>query len=69
MWAIVVVLLGMLTGPQTFVITETGTFPNQQACQAAIKASVPSKLDAKSKTEFAGGYRQYVCVRVHDAPK
>lgn len=69
MWTIVVVLVGMLTGPQTFVVTDAGTFKDQKSCQAAIAASVPSQLDAKSKAEFAGGYRQYTCVRVHGTPK
>ena len=69
MWTIVVVLVGMLTGPQTFVVTDVGTFGDQKACQAALKASVPSKLDAKTKVEFAGGYRQYVCVKVHGTGK
>jgi hypothetical protein len=69
MWTIVVVLVGMLTGPQTFVVTDAGTFADQKTCQAAIKASVPAKLDAKSKAEYSGGYRQYVCVRVHGTPR
>jgi hypothetical protein len=48
------------------VITDAGTFKTEAGCQAAIKASVPSSLDAASKAAFAAGGRKYVCVRVDE---
>jgi hypothetical protein len=64
LWAIVVVLVGMLTGPQIFVVSDT-TFNSKAECEAKIAASVPSTLEPKVKKEWEGGYRTYTCVRVH----
>lgn len=66
MWAVVVVTLAMLTGPQALVVTQPGTFKTEAGCQAAIKASVPASLDAPSKAAYAAGARKYVCVRVEE---
>ena len=63
-WAIVVVMLHGLSGPQTFVITDAGTFASKTACQAKIAAAVPSTLTPANKQEWQDGYRQYLCVRV-----
>ncbi|MEJ0026068.1 MAG: hypothetical protein WDN01_08585 [Rhizomicrobium sp.] len=68
MWTIAIVLVGMLTGPQVFVVPEAGTFKDKAACQAGIAASVPAKLEPGAKKEWQDGYRQYVCVRVHGVP-
>lgn len=64
MWAIVVVMLGLLTGPKVYVVTDAGTFATKPKCEAAISAAVPSDLKGASKAEYEAGYRQYVCVRV-----
>jgi hypothetical protein len=66
MWAVVVVTVNLLAGPQAVVVTAPGTFKTEAGCLAAIKASVPSSLDAASKTAFAAGARKYVCVRVEE---
>jgi hypothetical protein len=66
MWAVVVVTVNLLAGPQAVVITDAGTFKTEAGCQAAIKASVPSSLDAASKAAFAAGGRKYVSVRVDE---
>jgi len=63
---VVVVTVNLLAGPQVLVVTAHGTFKTETACQAAIKTSVPSSLDAASKAAFAAGARKYVCVRVEE---
>ncbi|MEI9885243.1 MAG: hypothetical protein WDN08_01890 [Rhizomicrobium sp.] len=67
LWAIAIVLIGMLSGPQIHVV-EGSTFNNKAACEAGIAASVPAKLEPDAKKEWEAGYRQYVCVRVHGVP-
>jgi hypothetical protein len=66
MWAVVVVTVNLLAGPQAIVVTAPGTFKTEAACQNAIKGSVPASLDAASKAAFAAGARKYVCVRVEE---
>jgi hypothetical protein len=66
MWAIVVVHLGLLSGPQALPITDAGTFKSEAACAAALKAAIPAKLDVPSRAEFDRGERRYVCVRVNE---
>ena len=66
MWAVVVITLNLLAGPQAIVVTAPGTFKTEAACLAAIKASVPSSLDGPTKAAFARGARKYVCVRVEE---
>ena len=64
MWNIVVVLSGLLTGPEVYAVTEAGVFKTEKACQAAIAAAVPSELKAETKAQYEGGYRKYVGVKV-----
>ncbi len=66
MWAVVVVTVNLLAGPQAIVVTAPDTFKTEAACQNAIKGSVPASLDAASKAAFAAGARKYVCVRVEE---
>jgi hypothetical protein len=66
MWAVVVVTVNLLAGPQAIVVTAPGTFKTEAGCLASIKASVPASLDAPSKAAFASGARKYVCVRVDE---
>ncbi|MEW6256773.1 MAG: hypothetical protein AB1592_12520 [Pseudomonadota bacterium] len=67
MWAIVVVLLQALTGPETHVVTQAGVFSSEEACKASIASSVPAKLDGEALAQFKDGYRRYSCVRVRGA--
>ncbi|MBA4789734.1 MAG: hypothetical protein H2042_08575 [Rhizobiales bacterium] len=67
MWAIVVVLLQALSGPEVHVITQAGTYTSEDACKAAIAASIPAKLDGEPLAQFKNGYRRYTCVRVNGA--
>jgi len=69
MWAVVVVMLAMLSGPQAIVITDAGTFKTEGECQASIAAAIPSKLDAESKAQLEKGERRYVCVRAIEPQK
>lgn len=62
-WAIAVIVIGMLAGPQVRVATDQ-RFDSKATCEAGIAASVPAKLDAGAKREWEDGYRQYVCVRL-----
>ena len=66
MWAVVVVGLGLLTGPNIVPVTDAGTFTTEAACQASIAAAVPSSLDADARAEFERGERRYICVRVKE---
>lgn len=66
MWAAVVVMLGLLTGPEAIPITEAGTFSTEAACQSAIAAAVPGTLDPEARASFERGERRYVCVRVRE---
>ncbi len=56
MWAIVVVLLQALTGPETHVVTQAGVFSSEEACKASIASSVPAKLDGEALAQFKDGY-------------
>lgn len=71
MWAIVIVMLHALSGPQARAITEPAgeqhVFATEAECQARIKEAVPAKLGEKSAKEFAEGTRRYVCVRISNA--
>ena len=63
MWSIVVVLSGLLTGPEAYAVTDAGIFKTEEACKAAIEASVPSQLDEAARIQFEGGYRKFICVK------
>lgn len=63
MWSIVVVLSGLLTGPEAYAVTDAGVFKTEEACKAAIAASVPSQLEETARVQYEGGYRQFVCVK------
>ncbi|OYW56586.1 MAG: hypothetical protein B7X99_13290 [Rhizobiales bacterium 17-65-6] len=67
MWAITIILLQALTGPETHVVMQAGVFASEDACKASIASSVPGKLDAEAAQQFRDGYRRYVCVRVRGA--
>lgn len=64
MWAVVVVFIGMISGPRAIAVTDAGTFKTEQECQAAIRAAIPSRLEGAAKAEFTRGERRYVCVHV-----
>jgi hypothetical protein len=64
MWAVIVVSIGLLTGPEAVVVLQDGSYKSEQTCQAAIRANVPAKLDAAAKAAVQRGERRYVCVRV-----
>ena len=64
MWAVVVVFIGMISGPRAIAVTDAGTFKSEAECQAAIRAAIPSKLDGAARAEFTRGERRYVCVHV-----
>ena len=66
MWAVVVVTVTLLAGPQAIVVTAPGTFKTEAGCQAAIKASVPASLDAPRHARVERRDRKYVCVRVDE---
>ncbi len=63
MWSIVVVLSGLLTGPEAYAVTDAGIFKTEDACKAAIAASVPSQLDEAARVQYEGGYRKFICVK------
>ncbi len=69
MWAVVVVMLGFLSGPSAIPVTDAGTFSNEAACTASIKKAVPLSLDATARGEFDRGERRYICVRVKEAKR
>jgi hypothetical protein len=69
MWAVVVVFAALVAGPHAVAVTDAGTFKTESDCQAAIRAAVPSKLDAAAKAQFAKGERRYVCVRLTEDTK
>jgi hypothetical protein len=66
MWAVIVVSIGLLTGPEAVVVLQDGSYKSEQSCQAAIRANVPGKLDAAAKAAVQRGERRYVCVRVQE---
>ena len=66
MWAVVSVMLGMLTGPEAIPVTDAGTFSTEAACQASITAAVPGTLEADARAEFQRGERRYICIRVKE---
>ncbi|MEP0707052.1 hypothetical protein [Parvibaculum sp.] len=63
MWSIVVVLSGLLTGPEIHAVTEAGIFKTEESCEAAIAEGVKTKLEGDAKKEYEGGYRKFVCVK------
>ncbi len=67
MWNIIAVLSGLLTGPEAYAVTDAGIFKTEESCKAAITEAVNSKLDEETKAQYEGGYRQFVCVRIHGA--
>lgn len=67
MWAIVAVSLHLLAGPDTWAVTDAGTFKDKAACEAEISASVPSKLSEKDKEMYEAGELSYVCIKVRGA--
>ncbi|QIB34426.1 hypothetical protein [Ancylobacter pratisalsi] len=70
MWAIVMVALHVLTGPQIRVITKPAdvqhVYASEEACQAVLKADLPGKLQGETAQQYEDGYRRYVCVRIRD---
>ena len=67
MWSVVVVLSGLLTGPEAYAVTEAGVFKTEESCKAAITEGVKTKLEGKARTEYEDGYRQFVCVKTMGA--
>ena len=50
------------------MVTEAGTFSTEEACNAALAASVPAKLDKENEKAWREGYRRYVCVKALALP-
>ncbi|QTL05875.1 hypothetical protein J5J86_11590 [Aquabacter sp. L1I39] len=67
MWAVAVILLHALSGPETHVVTQAGIYSTEDKCKAGIAASVPGRLEGEPLQQFKDGYRRYVCVRVEGA--
>lgn len=71
MWAIVIVALHALTGPQVRVVTKPAdaqhVYATEAACQAVLKADLPGKLKDETAKQYEDGYRRYVCVRIREA--
>ena len=71
MWAIVIIALHALTGPQVRVVTkpegQQHVYASQAACETALKADVPAKIKDKALKQYEDGYRQYACVRISGA--
>jgi hypothetical protein len=63
MWTIVVVLSGLLTGPEIHAVTEAGIFKTEESCNAAIAEGVKTQLEGEAKAQYEGGYRKFVCVK------
>ncbi|MEQ9226799.1 MAG: hypothetical protein RLO15_10650 [Parvibaculum sp.] len=64
MWSIVVILSGLLTGPEAYSVAEAGIFKTEESCKTAIGAAVETELDSQAKTQYDDGYRRFVCVRL-----
>ncbi|MGK2739476.1 hypothetical protein ACSHT0_01150 [Tepidicaulis sp. LMO-SS28] len=64
MWAVVTMLVHFLSGPDSYVVTDAGTFETKEACESAIAAAVPSQLEGDALEQFKSGNRVYACVKV-----
>ncbi|MFG1461507.1 hypothetical protein V5F77_01295 [Xanthobacter sp. DSM 24535] len=67
MWAVAVILLHALSGPDTHVVSQAGVFASEESCKAGLAVGVPSKLEGEALQQYKDGYRRYVCVRVGGA--
>lgn len=67
MWAIAIILLHALKGPETYVVTQAGVFASEESCKAGLTAGVPTRLEGEALEQFKDGYRRYVCVRIGGA--
>jgi len=67
MWAIAVILLHALSGPETHVVSQPGVFATEDSCKAGLASGVPARLEGEALQQFKDGYRRYVCVRVGGA--
>ncbi|HQS11413.1 MAG: hypothetical protein B7X99_15725 [Rhizobiales bacterium 17-65-6] len=67
MWAIAVILLSALSGPEAHVVTKAGLFTSEDSCKAGLAAGVPARLEGEAVQQFKDGYRRFVCVRVGGA--
>lgn len=64
MYAILAVSIHLLSGPHVWAVTDAGTFTDKSSCEAAITASVPSKLKEDEAKAHEAGELQYVCLKV-----
>jgi len=71
MWAIVIIALHALTGPQIRVVTkpagEQHVYASEADCKAVLEADLPAKLQDNTRKQYEDGFRRYACVRIAGA--
>lgn len=67
MWVIVLVTVGLATGPNVGVVTESGLFADRATCERELAEKVPAVLEPDLRAAWERGERVYACVRLSGA--
>lgn len=64
MWVIMAVSIQLLAGPNTWAVTDEGTFQSGEECQAALSEAVPRTLSEGMRIAWEQDELKFICVKV-----
>ncbi|GAB4510778.1 MAG: hypothetical protein Tsb0019_05590 [Roseibium sp.] len=64
MWVIMAVSIQLLSGPNTWAVTDQGTFQNEAECEAALAEAVPRTLSDGMRFAWESSELKFICIKV-----
>jgi len=67
MWVIMAVSIQLLSGPNSWAVSDQGTFQNEAECEAALSEAVPRTLTDGMRLAWEQSELKFLCVKVRDS--
>jgi hypothetical protein len=67
MWEIMAVSIQLLSGPNTWAVTDQGTFEEEPECEAALAEAVPRTLSDGMRIAWENSELKFLCIRVRSS--
>ncbi|MHA7773033.1 hypothetical protein [Roseibium sp. M-1] len=64
MWVIMAVSIQLLAGPNSWAVTDEGTFQSSGECEAALSEAVPRTLSEGMRLAWEQEELKFICVKV-----
>jgi hypothetical protein len=64
MWVIMAVSIQLLSGPNSWAVTDQGTFESDVDCEAVLSEAVPRTLSQGMRLAWEQGELKFVCIKV-----